>query len=232
MATLIQIRRDSSANWAGSNPVLAQGEMGFALDANNLKVGDGVTPWNSLPSVSTTPEDMLDSEWVISQIPTTVDIKADSEWIINYVSNNAGGSGGTPFTATHTMTANQTAEEFTLFTYPFDGNYFGATFKFTIVDALTTVPNEHYYTINNYEGASSCFPAMPSSWQVDRARARRTWVSGDIGEDSSYTTYVDARLINGGTTVEVYARTGSNMNYSGMEFYVHGTYELIPSFSL
>ncbi len=48
MATKIQLRRDSAANWAGANPVLAAGEAGVELDTLRMKLGDGVTAWNSL----------------------------------------------------------------------------------------------------------------------------------------------------------------------------------------
>jgi hypothetical protein len=48
MATQIQIRRDTAANWTSSNPVLAQGEIGIELVTNLMKIGDGSTAWNSL----------------------------------------------------------------------------------------------------------------------------------------------------------------------------------------
>ena len=45
----MQQRRDTAANWAASNPVLLDGEMGIVTDDPNLyKVGDGVTAWNDL----------------------------------------------------------------------------------------------------------------------------------------------------------------------------------------
>ena len=47
-ATIIQIRRDTAANWITANPILAQGEMGFELVTGKLKFGDGVTDWNGL----------------------------------------------------------------------------------------------------------------------------------------------------------------------------------------
>ena len=50
MATKIQLRRDTAANWEASNPVLSQGEPGLAIDTNTVKYGDGVTDWKSLPS--------------------------------------------------------------------------------------------------------------------------------------------------------------------------------------
>ena len=55
MANRIQLRRDTAANWASVNPVLAQGEVGIVTDAIpiQIKVGNGVTAWNSLSYVAT-----------------------------------------------------------------------------------------------------------------------------------------------------------------------------------
>ena len=48
MASQIQIRRDTAANWTSANPTLAQGELGIETDTLNIKVGDGSTVWSSL----------------------------------------------------------------------------------------------------------------------------------------------------------------------------------------
>ena len=48
MPTLIQIRRGNASSWAAANPILAQGELGYELDTNKIKVGNGVAAWNSL----------------------------------------------------------------------------------------------------------------------------------------------------------------------------------------
>ena len=48
MADLIQIRRDTAANWTSTNPTLAQGELGVETDTNKVKIGDGTTAWTSL----------------------------------------------------------------------------------------------------------------------------------------------------------------------------------------
>ncbi len=48
----IQIRRDIALNWTTKNPVLLYGEVGFDMTANNIKIGDGITPWNSLEYIS------------------------------------------------------------------------------------------------------------------------------------------------------------------------------------
>ena len=49
MAQIIQIRRGTAAQWTATNPLLAQGEMGVELDSLKWKVGNGSTPWSSLP---------------------------------------------------------------------------------------------------------------------------------------------------------------------------------------
>lgn len=43
-------RIDNKANWEEANPILEIGEMGIEKDGmlRNIKIGDGVTPWNSL----------------------------------------------------------------------------------------------------------------------------------------------------------------------------------------
>ena len=50
MADLIQFRRDTAERWSAANPILAEGELGLVLGtANQYKIGDGITAWNSLP---------------------------------------------------------------------------------------------------------------------------------------------------------------------------------------
>lgn len=38
-----------ASKWTAENPILQLGEVGYETDTNKLKVGDGVTKWNSLP---------------------------------------------------------------------------------------------------------------------------------------------------------------------------------------
>ena len=48
MANRIQLRRGGAQEWQNSNPILAQGEFGVELDTGRIKIGDGVTSWNTL----------------------------------------------------------------------------------------------------------------------------------------------------------------------------------------
>jgi hypothetical protein len=55
---LIQVRRDTAANWTFTDPTLAAGEMGFETDTGKLKIGNGSAAWSvlsyfSIPTIST-----------------------------------------------------------------------------------------------------------------------------------------------------------------------------------
>jgi hypothetical protein len=47
--TIIRLKRGFARDWASKNPILAEGEAGFEVDTHRVKVGDGVTPYVSLP---------------------------------------------------------------------------------------------------------------------------------------------------------------------------------------
>ena len=53
MTTQIQLRRDTAANWAAANPVLAEGEIGMDMTVNAFKVGDGSSAWNDIDYAGT-----------------------------------------------------------------------------------------------------------------------------------------------------------------------------------
>ena len=48
----ITLRKGTAARWSSLNPILKNGEPGFVYDNNKIKIGDGVTPWNSLPYIN------------------------------------------------------------------------------------------------------------------------------------------------------------------------------------
>lgn len=47
--TKIQLRRDTAVNWSTNNPTPSAGEPCFETDTGKLKIGDGITAYNSLP---------------------------------------------------------------------------------------------------------------------------------------------------------------------------------------
>lgn len=48
MATRMQQRRGTAAQWTSANPILAAGEIGFETDTTKFKIGDGVNHWADL----------------------------------------------------------------------------------------------------------------------------------------------------------------------------------------
>lgn len=50
---LIQIRRGSMQDWLIANPILDSGELGFETDTGRIKIGDGVSYWNTLDYIGT-----------------------------------------------------------------------------------------------------------------------------------------------------------------------------------
>ena len=72
MATVrLQLRRGTSSQWTGANPILAAGEMGVETDTRKVKIGDGSTSWTSLnyiaadnPEISEIAQDAIDAALV------------------------------------------------------------------------------------------------------------------------------------------------------------------------
>jgi len=79
--TRIQVRRGTSAQWASANTVLASGEPGYDHGSGVLKVGDGVTGWNSLASIGGAGGPSLAQFNIVSGIAV-------------YASGQGGGGGG------------------------------------------------------------------------------------------------------------------------------------------
>jgi hypothetical protein len=52
MAVTIKLRRGVLADWERVNPILAEGEPAWAIDAFILKVGNGSLRWSELPAIN------------------------------------------------------------------------------------------------------------------------------------------------------------------------------------
>jgi hypothetical protein len=48
MATRMQQRRGTAAQWTSADPILAAGEIGFETDTSQFKIGDGTNHWSDL----------------------------------------------------------------------------------------------------------------------------------------------------------------------------------------
>jgi hypothetical protein len=80
MAVTIKLRRGVLADWERVNPLLAEGEPGWAIDAFILKIGNGVLRWNDLPAINdiVIDQDDIDSavEKYLSKNP--INVKTDT----------------------------------------------------------------------------------------------------------------------------------------------------------
>ena len=108
MADIIQWRRDLAANWTAANPVLAQGEAGYELDTSQYKVGDGVTPWNTLPYIGTgDPGEGVPPGGTADQVLAKIDgTDYNTAWVDPPESGVQTVTGGTGITVDNTDPAN------------------------------------------------------------------------------------------------------------------------------
>ena len=65
MATRMQQRRGTAAQWTAASPILAAGEIGFETDTGKFKIGDGTNVWSSL-SYFTDSQDFDTSNFVLN----------------------------------------------------------------------------------------------------------------------------------------------------------------------
>lgn len=80
-----RMRRGLAATWASLNDVLLDGEIGLERDTGKIKIGNGSTPWNSLPYSSFWPEAPLDGQTFG---------RKDGGWVILNTSGGSVPSGG------------------------------------------------------------------------------------------------------------------------------------------
>lgn len=59
-----QFKRGTAQRWIEVNPILKQGEPGFEYDTGKLKIGDGFTPWLTLPYINDI--DLRDQEEMVT----------------------------------------------------------------------------------------------------------------------------------------------------------------------
>src|SRR5262249_32420106 len=66
---VIQLRRDTAAQWTAANPVLAAGEPGLESDTGRIKFGDGSTAWRDLAYFLGHVDDSADAGTPVSSAP-------------------------------------------------------------------------------------------------------------------------------------------------------------------
>jgi hypothetical protein len=69
MATRMQQRRGTAAQWTSANPILAAGEIGFETDSGKFKMGNGSSAWSALSYFADS------SDFDTTAIESTIDSK-------------------------------------------------------------------------------------------------------------------------------------------------------------
>lgn len=80
--TKIQLRRDTASNWSTNNPTPSAGEPCFETDTGKLKIGDGITAYNSLPYQGGTSDTAVttDTAQTISGLKTFINDININQW--------------------------------------------------------------------------------------------------------------------------------------------------------
>jgi hypothetical protein len=107
--TIILIRGGTAAEWETANPVLSFREMGLETDTRKLKVGDGITAWDSLNYYATNGVDGYDgtdglNADVTRFSPTSNTIGTGSKTFAYATSSNLGWVFGTRLRAANSAT--------------------------------------------------------------------------------------------------------------------------------
>lgn len=77
MATRMQQRRGTAAQWTAANPILAAGEIGFETDTNKFKMGNGSSAWTALSYFANATELAAAIDAVVGIAPETLDTLAE-----------------------------------------------------------------------------------------------------------------------------------------------------------
>ena len=99
MATRMQQRRGTAAQWSSSNPILNTGEIGFETDTNKFKIGDGTNHWGDLPyfvdqdSISTSLGDYVETS-VLAQPDGVATLDSNGQIPVSQLGNIIDGAPG------------------------------------------------------------------------------------------------------------------------------------------
>lgn len=140
--TKIQLRRDTAANWSTNNPTPLAGEPCFETDTGKLKIGDGITAYNSLPYQGGTSDTAVttDTAQTISGKKTFTNDVIVEEWNMNLSPSreahiDLSGGNGNQFIA-----ADGTDKTFGMYTSSNNGIQLG-TSKFDYTQGLSIKPS-------------------------------------------------------------------------------------------
>jgi hypothetical protein len=187
MATRMQQRRGTAAQWTGANPILAAGEIGFETDTGKFKMGNGSSAWSALSYFADA------SDFDTTAIEATIDSKVGTA-----VNNLVAGAPAALNTLNELATA-------------INGD---STFAATITSALAskatlTQVNAHEALTTNVHGIADT--SLLSTTEFVAARIGDNTVDGTAGNT------ITARIATAQTAAENTASTNLTLHIADTE---------------
>lgn len=147
----LQIRRGVKSDWQTVNPVLLAGELALEIDTGFMKIGDGVSTWNSLKYLQTPTQDASDSSTNVASTAFVKNAVAGTVSILTTLSNT------TPITSTAAVIplsyylGNNIVEDGKLRVS--SSTITGRTWSFILqVNTSAVNPNASFYLVNETAG--------------------------------------------------------------------------------
>ena len=235
MATRMQQRRGTAAQWSSADPILAAGEIGFETDTGKFKIGDGTSVWSSL-SYFTDSQDFDTTNFVltsvvgqpngvaglnanghvpINQLGALIDNAPDALNTLNELATAISALEG--YVDSQNATQTTELQSYTNSAIEVSENTTNNTISTAVSGAIT----DHNAVTTDVHGISDT-----------STLATQTYVNGQIGDHASLTTsihgiadtsllategYVDAEITDLATTT-----TGQVNTHAGLTTSVHG----------
>jgi hypothetical protein len=228
--TAITIRKGTASQWSSTNPVLASGEPGYDLSNNILKIGDGVSNWNSLSNHKHSSIDITNFNSSVSGVldsSLSTSLVGGTGIFINYISANdtlvINASGLQPSGNYSVVGHSHTSSDIVNFNTSVSGLVSGiyAPLNSPALTGIPTVPTANSGT-NNNQAASTAFVRTEISNLVSSAPSTLDTLNElatALGNDANFSTTVTNTLagkanLNGATFTGAISGPSGNFTQS------------------
>ena len=172
MATRMQQRRGTAAQWTAANPTLAAGEIGFETDTNKFKMGNGSSTWTALTYFANS---AIVTDLIGGALPATLDTLTEIVAAIN--------QDPAFFTTIATNLSTHAAD--TTSVHGITDTAALATQTY-VTDAIAGVTGDY----SAMAGVGISWNAGTEAFDIDNTVATQTYADGVVGTHSTDTTSV------------------------------------------
>jgi hypothetical protein len=171
MATRMQQRRGTEAQWTAANPTLAAGEIGFETDTNKFKMGNGSSNWAALT--------------YFSNNAALTDLLDGAPDALNTLNELAAAMNDDPAFFTTVATNLTNHEDATENIHGIADTSVLATFDY-VTDAIESVTDDY----SSLAGTGLAWNSGSNSLEIDSTVATETYADGVVSTHDSETTNV------------------------------------------